>query len=262
MTLRVNARKSSREQYLEHLQVEGIEAYACTYADHGVELGRAASTTELPGFAAGTVSVQDQAAQLAVQLFSPLKGRVLDACAAPGGKSAHILELNPDIDHLTCVEISARRIDDLRANLARLELCAEVVTGDAGDPEAWWDKQLYDAILVDAPCSATGVIRRHPDIKVHRRKRDLRALRDMQRDLLNALWPLLVPGGRLMYATCSILGAENDAVVQNFIATQPDAKAQPLELDCGRETDFGHQVLPGVQGMDGFYYALLSKATG
>jgi len=260
MTVRVNRRQSSRESYLIELRVKGIDARLCEFAEYGVELKFPTSARDLPGFTAGLVSVQDQAAQLAVQLLSPVQGRVLDACAAPGGKSAHLLELNSEVAHLTCVDSSTERLADLRANLTRLGLCAEVREGDATAPDSWWDGRPFDAILVDAPCSATGVIRRHPDIKFHRRARDLEPLQDTQHRILRSLWPLLVPGGRLMYATCSVLAAENDAVVRKFIATQPDAKAQPLDLDCGRKTHFGRQVLPGMHGMDGFYYALLLKS--
>lgn len=222
-------------------------------------LSEAVDPVTLPGFAEGWASVQDAAAQLAAPLLDVQPGmRVLDACAAPGGKTGHLLECAPDLD-LTALDQDAARLERVRENLTRLGLSARLVAGDARQPTDWWDGVPYDRILLDAPCSATGVIRRHPDIKLLRRGSDIATLASQQQTLLASLWSLLRPGGRLLYATCSVLRQENEQVIAGFLAAHPDAGEQPLLASWGRSLSHGRQILPGEAGMDGFYYALLLK---
>lgn len=260
MTLRVNRRHGSREQYLERLHQAGIDAVAAPHAPDAITLDGAVGVERLPGFAAGDVSVQDAAAQLAAGLLQLAPGqRVLDACAAPGGKTGHMLETCPDIE-LLALDSEAERLQRVAENLTRLQLKAELRAGDAGDPPAWWDGRLFDRILLDAPCSGSGVIRRHPDIKTLRRPEDITALAAQQARLLHALWPLLAPGGILVYATCSILTAENAGQVTAFLRDGAQAAELPITAAWGQATAAGRQILPGENGMDGFYYAALRKA--
>jgi 16S rRNA (cytosine967-C5)-methyltransferase len=209
--------------------------------------------------------VQDGSAQLVVDALSPAIGaRVLDACAAPGGKAAHLLERDATLQ-LTALEIDARRAEQIRGTFIRLGLSASVLAKDATDVADWWDGVSYDAILVDAPCSATGIVRRQPDILLHRRESDLAALAATQKRLLDALWPTLASGGVLLYATCSILREENAAQVEAFLARTPDAVLDPLDARFGRAVPdegggHGRQRLPGEDGMDGFFYARIRKA--
>ena len=206
------------------------------------------------------MSVHDGAAQLAAGLLDVGPGmRVLDACAAPGGKSAHILELQPEVGELVAMDRDAVRLQRVEQNLERLSLQGTVVCADAGAPGDWWNGESFQRILVDAPCSGSGVIRRHPDIKLHRRPADMDKLAAAQMRLLNALWPLLAPRGLLLYATCSYLPRENDRVLGAFLAKHPDASGGPMPYAWGRATGHGRQVLPGEDTMDGFYYALLGK---
>lgn len=259
LSLRVNALVMSREQYLERLQQSEITAEPWLQTEMGIHLPEALTVTELPGFATGAFSVQDAAAQQAAQLLAcQAQMRVLDACAAPGGKTCHLLERYPDID-LWALDNSARRTQQVYENLTRLNLKARVKVADAGDLTAWWDGQSFDRILLDAPCSATGVIRRHPDIKLLRKKTDIATLQEQQAKLLQALWQVLKPGGQLLYATCSILPEENNLQVEQFLQAQPDAQVKQIEATWGRALSVGRQILPGEQGMDGFYYALLEK---
>jgi len=183
----------------------------------------------------------------------------LDACAAPGGKSAHLLELEPRCAELLALDVDRARLDRLRENLARLGLEASTRLADAGDPQRWWDGKPFDRVLLDAPCSGTGVVRRHPDIKALRRPGDIDVMRKTQERLLSALWPLLADQGALLYATCSYLPRENDEVIAKFLASHPSAAIRPISLAWGRATSHGWQILPGEGGMDGFYYALLGK---
>jgi 16S rRNA (cytosine967-C5)-methyltransferase len=219
----------------------------------------------LPGFAEGDASVQDAAAQIAARwLMNGEPRRVLDACAAPGGKSGHLAELGGDGFDLVAVDSDAERLERVRENHARLGLDATIVAGDASNPGEWWSGELFDAILLDAPCSATGVIRRHPDIKLLRRDTDIDELSALQEKILNALWPTLAPGGRLLYATCSVLAAENDLVVGSFLEAHGDAEEDAVLpnyniRDVMRARACGYQVLPGTADMDGFYYACLVK---
>ncbi|SCZ64489.1 16S rRNA (cytosine(967)-C(5))-methyltransferase RsmB [Thiohalomonas denitrificans] len=259
MTLRVNGQKTTREAYLEALQKADIGATATEFAPCGIRLEQPVGVDRLPGFEAGSASVQDEAAQLAAALVAPAAGeRILDACAAPGGKTGHLLELVPEA-RVVALDRDAARLQRVRENLSRLGLSAEVAAGDAGAPDAWWDGQPFDRILLDAPCSGTGVIRRHPDIKLLRRPSDIDALVQEQRRLLEALWPLLSPGGMLVYSTCSLLRDENDRQLAAFLASRDDAVEEPISAAWGRAAAVGRQILPGENGMDGFYYARLSK---
>ncbi len=261
MTLRVNRTKTTRARYAQRLAGAGLTARPTQDTADGLTLERPVATTDLPGFADGLVSVQDAGAQLAAELLNAQPGeRVLDACAAPGGKSAHILERaggNPD---LTALDIDPARLDQARLNLRRLSLSARIVQGDATAPNGAWARTRYHRILLDAPCSATGVIRRHPDIKWLRRDSDISALGDLQARMLDALWPLLVPGGTLLYATCSLLPAENEGQIQAFLGRRDDARTRSLEAVWGVAQPCGRQTLPREGGPDGFYYALLEKS--
>ena len=259
-TLRVNRLQSEQDDYRQRLAALGKTSERSALSQTALTLADPVEPATLPGFAEGWVSVQDAAAQLAAPLLEVQPGmRVLDACAAPGGKTGHLLESVPDID-LTALDQDANRLARVRDNLQRLRLTARLIVGDARCPDDWWDGVPYDRILLDAPCSGTGVIRCHPDIKLLRRTGDLAALAGQQRALLESLWPLLKPGGRLLYATCSVLQQENAAVIAHCLATHADAGEPPIAADWGRALAHGRQLLPGEYGADGFYYAVLSKA--
>lgn len=259
-TLRVNQLRIKREDYLQCLTDAGIAAQATQFSSTGVTLEQALSVNLLPNFADGFCSVQDEAAQLAANLLQLSPGhRVLDACCAPGGKSCHILEVQPAIEHLLAVDISASRMPRVEENLRRLGLMADLKVADLTEPDTWWDGKKFDRILLDAPCSATGVIRRHPDIKTLRRASDISQLAKLQLKILTQLWPCLSPGGRLVYATCSLLPDENTKVVAQFMAIAEDAIHVPINAEWGVEQPFGRQLLPQLAGHDGFYYAVLEK---
>ncbi|RTE65448.1 16S rRNA (cytosine(967)-C(5))-methyltransferase RsmB [Amphritea opalescens] len=259
MTLRVNQQKTSREAYLQELHDADITASATPYSAVGIQLASPVDVTLLPGFAYGYVSVQDEAAQLSSDLLDLQPGqRVLDACAAPGGKLCHILEHQPDLEQVTAIELEDKRAVRIEENLSRLNLDAEVIIGDAAT-NTWWDGLQYDRILVDAPCSAAGVIRRNPDIKHLRQSEDIKALAEIQLAILKNCWQLLKPGGRLLYATCSVFPQENERVVERFTKLHLDACHHPIEADWGIERPFGRQLFPQPQGHDGFYYAVLLK---
>ncbi|MDD2882801.1 MAG: 16S rRNA (cytosine(967)-C(5))-methyltransferase RsmB [Rhodoferax sp.] len=264
LTLRVNTRRINRAAYLDKLQAAGIAA--TPVADSGLELAHAVAVPQLPGFGEGWVSVQDAAAQLAAPLL--LAGqidiaglRVLDACAAPGGKTAHLLELSNA--SVTALDIDPVRCERIHQTMSRLGLTAQVLAFDAADVSKWWDGVPFDAVLLDAPCSASGIVRRHPDIRWLRRQTDIRQLVAIQARLLAALWTVLKPGGRLLYATCSVFKAEGSGQIKAFLASNTSAKLL---------TSPGH-LLPGVDAQaaaspdnalgdhDGFYYALLEKST-
>ncbi len=262
MTLRVNLAKTSRTHYLDDLRAAGMTATASTHSQAGVQLVQPVPVERLPGWAQGKVSIQDEAAQLCCELLDLAAGqRVLDACCAPGGKTCHMLEREPGLAELVALDIESRRLDRVRENLDRLRLHATLLATDASQPR-WWDGTPFHRILVDAPCSATGVIRRHPDIKLLRQPADIANLAATQLLLLQQLWPMLAPGGKLLYATCSVLPQENDDVVQQFLATTPSARPVTLDKPWGLATRLGRQLLPGIDACDGFYYALLTKPSG
>lgn len=258
LTLRVNRRRGTREALLERLAAAQIDAAAQPDVASAIVLGASTDVTGLPGYTEGLFSVQDAAAQRVADLIEPQPGmRVLDACAAPGGKAAHILE-NAAVE-LIALDRDPARLPRVHQNLARLGLQAQVVAGDATTVSGWWDGRHFDRILVDAPCSATGIVRRQPDIKLHRRQSDIAPLARMQTRLLNALWPLLAPRGCMVYTTCSILRKENEAVLAAFLHAHDDARALPPPATYGHVAGGGRQNLPGEAGMDGFYYAILEK---
>jgi len=265
MTLRVNRLRTSVPAYQQRLQAAGLPPGRAVGAQ-GIELAQPVPVQRLPGFAEGDASVQDAAAQLAAPLL--LQGlsaqrplRVLDACAAPGGKTGHLLELRPDAQVLA-LEIDPARTERIHQNLQRLGLHAQVLAADAGRVQDWWDGQAFDAILLDAPCTASGIVRRHPDVRWLRRPEDSAQLARTQLALLDALWPLLVPGGRLLYCTCSLFHTEGQAVVQAFLARNTEASLQPSPghlIPCA--TPLGLSVEDNPLGEhDAFYYALLEKA--
>lgn len=260
MTLRVNQRQVTREAYLAQLQQAGIAAQACAFSSDGIQLDTACDIQQLPGFAEGRLSVQDEAAQLAAHLLEPKPGqRVLDACCAPGGKTCHLLEHEPQIAEVVALDLEASRLKRVQENLDRLQLNAKLVAADARNTAQWWDGQLFQRILLDAPCSATGVIRRHPDIKLTRHPEDITALAELQGQLLDALWPTLAVGGILLYATCSVMPTENREVIEAFLARMPGARELDLGLKCGVTQPQGRQLFPQINGHDGFYYAKLLK---
>ena len=260
MWLRVNRRHGDRDAYLQALAHAGIAAEASGHLADALRLEVAVPVQQLPGFDAGAVSVQDGAAQAVADALAPPAGsRVLDACAAPGGKAAHLVERDPGL-RVLALDLDPRRVRRMQDAFARLQLEIEARAADATQPEAWWDGTPFDAIVIDAPCTATGIVRRQPDVLLHRRAEDVEALAALQARLLDALWPLLAAGGVLVYATCSILRAENAAQVEAFLARHPDATLEPLDARFGRDTGFGCQRLPGENDMDGFFIARLRKA--
>ena len=260
--LRVNELRTSRESYLEELHRTGIRAQSCDLASCAIQVLDPVAVNLLPGFDDGDVSVQDAGAQLAATLLDPQPGdSILDACAAPGGKTAHICEIQPQVEGITALDIDAKRIARLKSTLTRLKLDATVVEADAAGTEVWWDGRLFDRILLDAPCSATGVIRRHPDIKRLKSSGQLNALRTTQEKLLAALWPLLNQGGRLVYSTCSLLHEENDRVIDSFLDNHPSANLDTIQAEWGTTTQYGRQLLPCLDATDGFYYAVLTRAS-
>lgn len=259
MTLRVNLRQVSRDDWIAQLAARGIPARAGTLTREAVYLTQAVGVDQLPGFAKGAASVQDEAAQLSAHLLGARPGdHVLDACAAPGGKTCHLLEAEPGLGSVTAMDIDAERLHRVRENLHRLQLEAKLVTANAADPGGALAGQQFDRILVDAPCSATGVIRRHPDIKLLRRVRDIAGFATQQLQILGGVWPHLRPGGRLLYVTCSVLPEENQAVVADFLATQDNASEVALP-DIGAPCLHGQQIVPSRDGPDGLYFALVEK---
>lgn len=258
--LRVNTLRMSKADYTKALDDADI-AYTCpdTHAD-GIVLSQRCDVTTLPGFAEGWFAVQDGAAQLAADYLAPEEGeRILDCCAAPGGKTGHLLERQPDIAQCVALDNDATRLQRVRENMQRLGHNPVITEGDAANPANWWNGKAFDRILLDAPCSATGVIRRHPDIRWLRKSTDIAQLVALQSQILDALWPTLKPGGTLVYATCSVLPEENSEQIAAFIARHNDAQLVPI---CEGETTAkpGRQILPGDQQMDGFYYAKLVKS--
>ena len=262
LILRINTKKTAVTQYLHALQAMNIEANAV--GEQGVILANAVSVPSLPGYAEGHFSVQDAAAQLAAPLLLNALAtggsrHILDACAAPGGKTAHLLELADD--HVTALDIDARRCERIAQNLERLGLKAHIVVGDAAQPNAWWDGQHFDGILLDAPCTASGIVRRHPDVRWLRRPTDIAQLASIQAQLLQTLWPLLKPGGAMVYCTCSVFRAEGENQMQTFLAHHTDARLMPSPGHLLPQISAPSTVLHDnlMREHDGFYYALLQK---
>ncbi|MBT8046883.1 MAG: 16S rRNA (cytosine(967)-C(5))-methyltransferase RsmB [Xanthomonadales bacterium] len=260
--LRLN-QQFDQEETSKGLAAAGFHVQPHAVIPGAVNVSPAAGVGDLPGFASGRLSVQDPAAQLAAGLLELAPGqRVLDACAAPGGKTGHILESEPGVA-LTAVELNQARMERVKENLSRLGLAGtaqlQLITGDSSAPDTWWDGNPFDRILLDAPCSATGVIRRHPEIKWLRNPSQVADAAARQVRLLTSLWPLLTPGGILLYATCSVLQVENSRQIQRFLANHPDAESLEFPATWGRKQDPGQQILPGEQDLDGFYYARLRK---
>lgn len=260
MTLRVNQRYIQRDEYLQTLKASGIGAFATPHSSVGIQLEQPIDVALLPNFTDGFVSVQDEAPQLTPALLDLAPGqRVLDACAAPGGKTCHMLEHEPDLANMVALDCDSERLQRVSDNLSRLKLSADCIAGDAGNPEAWWDGKPFDRILLDAPCSATGVIRRHPDIKLLRQASDIANLADLQQQILSALWALLKPGGKLLYATCSVMQQENSQQIAYFLQHTTGASLLNLDVGWGYDTGYGRQLLPTNDSHDGFFYALLQK---
>lgn len=261
LSLRVNRRTATRAELLQAFAAAGIAAHACSFSADGVVLAKPLDVESLPGFATGKFSVQDEAAQLAAELLQVQPGmRVLDACAAPGGKTGHLLERYPDAGEVVALDNDGVRMHKVRDNLRRLGLTATLCTADAARPHDWWDGRFFQRILLDAPCSASGVIRRHPDIKSRRTPAQVSAVVALQAQLLAALWPLLAPGGKLLYATCSLLAEENAQQLAAFLAGHGDARPVMPQAAWGMPAGAGRQILPGQAGMDGFYYAVVEKS--
>ena len=262
MVLRVNTRMISVEKYLKRLEHVGMQARVCKHAPSALQLSEPAGVDDLPGFSDGQISVQDGAAQLAAPLLDIQSGmRVLDACAAPGGKAAHCLELADCA--LLALDVDEQRLELVQESFKRLGLASDKAStrcADASQVKDWWDGTTFDRILIDAPCTGTGVIRRHPDIKWLRRDTDVAALAERQTALLTALWPLLSPNGVLVYATCSTLQAEGGAQIEEFLGATADAKEEPITQTWGEAANVGRKIAPGQDDMDGFYYARLRKA--
>jgi 16S rRNA (cytosine967-C5)-methyltransferase len=268
MTLRIDLSRTTRAAYLQRLAESDIDAYVIQYIDSALTLNRPTAISRLPGFSEGIVSVQDAGAQLAALLLDPTPGmRVLDACAAPGGKTGHLLEILGEAADLTAVDIDPERLRLIADNLLRLNRSAHVVGGDVTKPESFWDGRTFDRILVDAPCSSTGVIRRHPDIKLLRRQSDLAGFAATQLEILRGAMRMLAPGGRLLYSTCSVLPEENERTIAAFLKAGSEMRAVELPEWARRvpgalQRSIGLQLLPGSEaGTDGFYYACLEKTT-
>ena len=258
-TIRVNLQRVTIKQYIERLVEMGITARPVKGVPSALVLDQAVAVNALPGFEQGHVSIQDAGAQLAAQIMKPVDGSsILDACAAPGGKTGHLLEIAPAIQ-LTAMDVDELRLEKVAENVRRLDYPVKLVTGDAAKPQGEWAELQYDQILLDVPCSATGVMRRHPDIKLLRKPGDIEELVKRQQAILNAMWPLLKPGGELLYATCSVLPAENEAQIEKFINNNSNVVVKEIKDIRGLKTGHGIQILPEVNDMDGFYYAMLGR---
>jgi 16S rRNA (cytosine967-C5)-methyltransferase len=264
MTLRVNLQMCSREGYLGMLAEHNIAASAGTISDSAVYLQSPCAVDMLPGFREGYVSVQDEASQLLPLLLTPGDGqRILDACAAPGGKTCHLLETTPALAQIVALDIEPRRLERLHENLQRLQLSGtpvKVIGADATLLDEWWDGEYFDRILLDAPCSATGIIRRQPDIKLLRQAADIDRLILLQACLLDRLWTCLKPGGLLVYSTCSIMPAENSLQISAFLNRTANAVTKNMSQGWGLSCPHGRQLLPADNSTDGFYFAVLQKS--
>jgi len=266
LTIRSNQRQIQRADLLAQLQRAAedqpqLACHATRFSPLGIQFEEPMDVPSIPGFEAGLFSVQDESPQLLATLLDPQPDsplRVLDACAAPGGKTSLIMEALPNAT-LDAVDVSEKRLAKLRDNCRRLDLKPNIICDDLLEPEEWWDGQAYDYIVLDAPCSATGVIRRHPDIKWVRKADDVQQLAKLQLSMLKTLWPLLKPNGILIYCTCSIIRSENRHQVEQFLAQQDDAQALPINAEWGIDETVGRQLLPQANGNDGFFYARLQK---
>ena len=257
--LRVNLSKISVDDYLRQLGSHQITVVRHSHAVAALKLDTPMNVDQIPGFEQGLVSVQDAAAQMAAQLLAPKNDeRVLDLCAAPGGKTCHLLELAGTIE-LVAVELDPIRMQKVLQNIERLNLQAQLLVADATDTQSWWDGRSFDRILVDAPCSASGVIRRHPDIKTLRHADDLVELADIQLQILKQAWCMLKPGGTLLYVTCSVLRLENEQQIGSLLRSNADVEEVTIDAKWGVACRHGRQLLPGTEDSDGFYYALLKK---
>ncbi len=260
MSIRVNTSKISTSAYLKELTKISKHGRLLEHAPGGISLSDPCDVYELPGFQEGLVSVQDEAAQLSVTLLDLKPNlRVLDACSAPGGKTGHILETEAHLKTCVALDVDARRLSRVQENLNRLNLQATLIQSDASDTKKWWDNVPFDRILLDAPCSATGVIRRHPDIKLLRTPEEITAINAIQKNLLESLWPCLAHNGILLYATCSVLPEENELQIAQFVSENPDCEVISKTLSWGINTGHGYQILPGENNMDGFFYSILLK---
>ena len=266
--LRVNKRQNDVPQYKKLLDENEIESEVTDLSDQALKLVQGMDVRLLPGFADGAVSVQDVGAQLSANLLNVLDGHcVLDLCAAPGGKTTHILERHPGIKKIVAVEFDENRMQRVDENLQRLRLSEdedgqveiELVVADARDYKQWWDGECFDCILIDAPCSASGVIRRHPDIKSLRRESDIQTLVDLQAEILAVAWQMLAPDGELLYITCSVFKDENQQQIKKFIAKTQDVREIVIDADWGVACEHGRQLFPGEQAADGFYFCRLKK---
>lgn len=259
MTLRINLKQNNRDDYLQTLSAQAIDANIVAQSQTAIQLVQPINVYGIPEFESGAVSVQDAAAQFAASLLDCKQGmRVLDACAAPGGKTGHILETAEQLA-VTAVDNKEHRLKRVEENLNRLGQKATLIAADVADISSWWDNKKFDRILLDAPCSAAGVIRRHPDIKLLRQDSDISNLQQQQARILAALWGVLKSGGRLLYATCSILPEENEQQIATFLAQHNDVEVCNIHGDWGIQCQYGRQILSGQHDMDGFYYALLRK---
>lgn len=267
MSLRINpsyypdleAGASLQSAYITKLSEQGISAKPSTLSQYGIVLDKACPVQLLPDFLEGGISVQDEAAQLSSALLDLKPNlRVLDACAAPGGKTCAMLEKEPSLSVLA-LDADASRAQRIEENLDRLKLSAEIKVAQAEQLSEWWDETPFDRILLDAPCSATGVIRRHPDIKLLRQEGDIKQLAELQLALITTLWQTLSPGGLMLYATCSIFPQENNRIIERFLKQTEDAELLPIELDSGYDTGFGRQLLPQKHSHDGFFYARIQR---
>lgn len=257
MMLRVNSQQSNQTDYLQQLSNVNIAASALADCPQGIILQQACDVLALPGFVDGMVSVQDGAAQQVADLLELQPGqRILDACSAPGGKTCHILERFAE-NELIALDISSERLKQVEDNLSRLQLSATCLIADACQTQNWWNGEQFDRILIDAPCTGSGVIRRHPDIKLLRKPTDIEQLAKQQQALLDNLWPLLKPDGMMIYTTCSIFKQENERQIEAFLQRQPDAMEHLPAKAPARRARFGYQLLPGDNDLDGFYYACL-----
>ena len=261
MSLRLDTRQLAMNDYLQRLADQSIGANAHKLVSSAVVLDKPCNVDQLPGFASGAVSVQDPAAQLAATLLDcEPQMRVLDACAAPGGKTMHLLQSTDELK-LVALDQDKSRLELVAEDLKRVGRSAQLICGDASNPEDWFEGQLFDRILADLPCSGSGVVRRHPDIKLLRRASDIDKLIDLQRSILAAIWPLLKPGGMLLYSTCSIFKDENERQIERFVQSHENAELiGPKSVQWGDQRPGGCQILPGTHNMDGFFYACLRKS--